>query len=48
MEDKIEMLNKKLLMMEKHKIKYNFIFHGIEDDRTEKLNDKMRAFFVPI
>ena len=46
MEDKIEMMNKKLLMMEKHGKKYNLIFHGIDEDRTEKLYDKMRAFFV--
>ena len=33
-------------MMEKHGRKYNLIFHGMEEDRTEKLYSKMRAFFV--
>ena len=46
MEDKIEVMNKKLVMMEKHGRKYNLIFHGIDEDRTEKLYGKMRAFFV--
>ena len=46
MEEKMEMMNKKLLMMEKHGRKYNLIFHGIEEERSEKLYDKMRAFFV--
>ena len=33
-------------MMEKRGRKYYLLFHDIEDDRTEKMYDKMRAFFV--
>ena len=44
--DKIDTLNKKLMMLEKHERKYNLIFHGIQEERSEKLYDKMRAFFV--
>ena len=44
--DKIDTLNKKLMMVEKHERKYNLIFHGIQEERSEKLYDKMRAFFV--
>ena len=35
-------------MMEKHGIKYNLIFHGIEEDKTIKLYDKMKAYMYPI
>lgn len=44
--DKVDTLNKKLMMVEKHERKYNLIFHGIQEERSEKLYDKMRAFFV--
>ena len=45
-DNKIEELNKKVMMIEKHERKYNLIFHGIEEERLEKLYGKMRAFFV--
>lgn len=46
LDDKIEELNKKLLQLEKHDRKYNLIFHGIEEERNEKLYERMRVFFV--
>lgn len=46
LDEKIEVLNKKILTIEKRERKYNLIFHGIEEDRKEKLYDKMREFFV--
>lgn len=46
LEEKIETLNKHILMIEKHERKYNLIFHGVEEEKGEKLYDKMRAFFV--
>lgn len=45
-DEKIATLNKKIMMLEKHERKYNLIFQGIEEERFEKLYDKMREFFV--
>lgn len=44
--EKIEALNSKLMMLEKHERKYNLIFHGITEELGEKLYEKMRVFFV--
>ena len=35
-------------MVEKLGRKYNLIFHDIEEDRTEKLYENMKAFLYPI
>lgn len=45
-DDKLESLNKKLMMLEKHDRKYNLIFHGITEEQGEKLYNKMRGFFL--
>ena len=45
LQEKIESLNKKLMMLEKHDRKYNLIFHGVAEEQGEKLYNKMRAFF---
>ena len=44
--EKIESLNNKLMMLEKHDRKYNLIFHGVAEEQGEKLFGKMRGFFV--
>lgn len=44
--EKINDLNKKLLQLEKHDRKYNLIFHGIAEEKNEKLYDKMRDYFI--
>lgn len=43
---KIDELNNKLLLLEKHDRKYNLLFNGVEEEQSEKLYDKMRQFFV--
>lgn len=44
--EKVESLNKKLMMLEKHDRKYNLIFHGVTEEQGEKLYNKMRGFFL--
>lgn len=44
--EKIDSLNNKLMMLEKHDRKYNLIFHGVAEEQGEKLFGKMRGFFV--
>lgn len=41
LDEKINQLNKQLLMLEKHDRKYNLIFHGIPAE--EKLYEEMRG-----
>ena len=42
---KIQELDDKLLMLEKHDRKYNLLFYGIPQEVNEKLYEKMRTFF---
>lgn len=46
MTEKINDLDKKLLQLEKHDRKHNLIFHGIDEEKNEKIYDKMRNYFV--
>lgn len=46
LDEKIDSLNKKLMMLEKHERKYNLIFYGVSEEQGEKLYGKMRGFFV--
>ena len=43
---KIEELNQKLLLMEKHDRKYNLLFYGFPEERSEHIFDKFRKVFV--
>ena len=44
---KIQELNQKLLLMEKHERKYNLLFYGFAEEKTgERVFDKMRNVFV--
>ena len=45
-DDKIKLLDQKLMLLEKHDRKYNLLIYGINEDAGEKLYDKMRRFFV--
>ena len=45
-DDKIKLLDQKLMLLEKHDRKYNLLIYGIYEDAGEKLYDKMRRFFV--
>ena len=45
-DEKIKLLDRKLLLLEKHDRKYNLLIYGIQEEADEKLYDKMRRFFV--
>lgn len=44
--EKIDSLNQKLMMLEKHDRKYNLIFYGVTEEQGEKLFGKMRGWFI--
>lgn len=46
MTEKLDGMKKNLMMQEKHDRKYNLIFHGVTEEKGEKLYDKMRNFFI--
>lgn len=46
LQEKIESLNTKLMMLEKHDRKYNLIFYEVAEEQGEKLYNKMRGFFL--
>ena len=46
LDEKLKMLDQKLLLLEKQDRKYNLLFYGIPEQHGEKLYDKMRLFFV--
>ena len=45
-DEKIKLLDQKLMLLEKQDRKYNLLFYGIPEEAEEKLYDKMRRFFV--
>ena len=44
-DDKLEELDNKLMLLEKQDRKYNLLFYGIPQEANERLYDKMRYFF---
>lgn len=46
LDDKIKLLDQKLMMLEKQDRKYNLLFYGIPEEPDEKLYEKMRHFFM--
>lgn len=46
LQDKIDSLDRKLMLLEKQDRKYNLLFYGIPEETGEKLYTKMRQFFV--
>ena len=45
LEEQIKTLTDNIKMVEKQERKYNLIFHGIEEEKNERLYEKMRIFF---
>ena len=45
-DEKIKLLDQKLMRLEKQDRKYNLLFYGIPEEAGEKLYDKMRRFFI--
>lgn len=44
--EKIEKLNRKLMMLEKHDRKYNLLFYGFKEDKSENIYEVTRNLFV--
>ena len=43
---KMEELDKKLLLLEKHERKYNLIFYGFEEESGENVHETLRESFM--
>lgn len=46
LDEKIKLLDQKLMLAEKQDRKYNLLFYGIAEQQGERLYEKMRHFFV--